>query len=86
MAVKRHKRLFLMPHYLMNRTKDDGKLHSYDNPLMVSMRYRCDCANNEVLQISVVIDKDTDEEVFTWTMKRLLKDMKIEIKQHTNEK
>lgn len=75
-----------MPHFLMNRTVDDGKLHAHDNPFMVSMRYRCECTGGEVLQISTVIDLGLDEEHFLWTMRRMFKDMKIEIAQHTGKK
>ena len=76
-----------MPHLLMRRTKDDGKPHVHANPFMVSMRYQCECAGGEVLQISTVFDlKDvegnTDEEIFLWTVKRMFRDMKIEIRQH----
>ena len=76
---------------LMRRTKDDGKPHAYTNPFMVSMRYQCECTGGEVLQISTVFDlmdlnlKDpVAEERFVWTMKRLLRDMQIEVEQHLN--
>ena len=78
-----------MPHYLMNRSKDDGKLHAYENPFMVSMRYKCECTGGEVIQISTVFDHTTmkdNEEVFLWTMRRMYRDMLIEIKQHTGNK
>ena len=75
-----------MPHLLMKRTKDDGKLHAHANPFMVSMRYQCECTGGEVLQISTMFDLNTaghaDEEAFIWTMKRMFRDMKIEISQH----
>ena len=76
-----------MPHLLMRRSKDDGKPHVYANPFMVSMRYQCECAGGEVLQVSCVFDlkdiaSNSDEELFVWTMKRLFRDMKIEIRQH----
>lgn len=78
-----------MPHLLMRRTKDDGKPHVYANPFMVSMRYQCECTGGEVLQISTVFNLDdvdlkdpAKEERFVWTMKRLFRDMQIEIEQH----
>jgi hypothetical protein len=79
-----------MPHALMNRTADDGKLHSYPNPFMVSMRYHCECTGGEVIQISTVFDfsmlqRNGEEEAFLWTIKRMLRDMRIEIAQHTKQ-
>lgn len=76
-----------MPHYLMSR--NDGKPHIYPNPFMVTMRYQCECTNGEVLQLSTVFDlkalnKHEDEELFIWTMKRMFRDIKIEIGQHLN--
>lgn len=78
-----------MPHYLMRRSKDDGKPHAYPNPFMVTMRYRCDCTGGEVLQISTVFDMSMGdlestgaEQAFVWTMKRMFRDMQIEIEQH----
>lgn len=78
-----------MPHLLMRRTKDDGKPHAYANPFMVTMRYQCECTGGEVLQISTVFDlasvnlKDAaSEQAFAWTMKRMFRDMQIEIEQH----
>lgn len=54
------------------------------NPLVASLRYRCECAGNEVLQIHAVIDKDTSEEHFIWTMRQLWRDVKFEVEQHLN--
>jgi hypothetical protein len=54
------------------------------NPLVVSLRYRCECAENEVLTISVVIDKDATEEMFVMTMKMLWRDVNFEVEQHLN--
>ncbi len=71
-----------MPHFMMRRTKDDGKPHAYPNPFMVTMRYRCECDAGEVIQISTIFDLDLDEERFIWTMKRLRRDMQIEVEQH----
>jgi hypothetical protein len=53
-----------------------------DNPLVVSLRYRCECAANEVLQIGVVIDRDISEDKFIWTMKQLWRDVQFEVQQH----
>lgn len=52
------------------------------NPLIASIRYRCECAENEVLQISAVFDMHTTEEQFVWTMKQLWRDVKFEVEQH----
>lgn len=71
-----------MPHFLMRRSKDDGKLHAYPDPFMVTARYQCQCTGGEVLQISAVIDLNLDEEAFVWTMKRLRRDIQIEVEQH----
>jgi len=54
------------------------------NPLIVSLRYRCQCNENEVLQISMVIDVDTPEEMFLATVKQLWRDVKFEVDQHLN--
>jgi hypothetical protein len=49
------------------------------NPLVASLRYRCECAENEVLQIQVVMDMNTSEEQFAWTMRQLWRDVKFEV-------
>jgi hypothetical protein len=54
------------------------------NPLVVSLRYRCECAENEVLQVGMVIDVNSTEEQFIWTMQQLWRDVKFEVKQHLN--
>ncbi len=54
------------------------------NPLIASLRYRCECAVNEVVNIQVVIDMDCPEEHFVWTMRRLWRDMQFEVEQHIN--
>lgn len=55
-----------------------------NNPLIVSLRYRCECATNEVLQISAALDMGATEEQFLWTMKQLWRDVKFEVDQHIN--
>ena len=52
------------------------------DPLTVTLRYRCECAANEVLAISVVIDMNTPEDAFVATMKQLRRDVQFEVKQH----
>lgn len=52
------------------------------NPLVISLRYRCECATNEVLTQSLVLDRSTDEERFIWTMRQLWRDVQFEIEQH----
>ena len=54
------------------------------NPLIASLRYRCECATNEVLQIQVVIDASATEEQFIWTMRQLWRDVRFEVEQHLN--
>ena len=86
-----------MPHLLMER---DSELNPHPNaftsPFMITMRYQCPCTGKEVLQISTVFDLDqldvdwekrkiNNEEAFHWTVKRMLRDMLTEIKQHTNQ-
>lgn len=68
-----------MTHYLRERHPLNAVGH---NPMVASLRYRCECAANEVLQIQVVIDKDVTEEQFVWTMKQLWRDVKFEVAQH----
>lgn len=55
-----------------------------ENPMIVSLRYRCECATNEVLQISVAIDMNSSEETFMWTMRQMWRDVKFEVEQHLN--
>ena len=54
------------------------------NPMIASLRYRCECAANEVLQISIVLDMNTSEEAFIMTMKQMWRDVKFEVEQHLN--
>ena len=54
------------------------------NPLIASLRYRCQCNENEVLQIQTVMDMDTSEEKFVWTMRQLWRDVQFEVEQHLN--
>lgn len=52
------------------------------NPLVVSLRYRCECSGNEVLNIQMVLDKDCSEKQFVETVKRLYRDLMFEVQQH----
>lgn len=70
-----------MTHRLRERHPLNGVGH---NPLIASLRYRCECATNEVLQIQVVLDMNISEEQFLWTMKQLWADVKFEVEQHIN--
>ena len=54
------------------------------NPLIASLRYRCECAKNEVLQIQAVMDMNVSEEQFIWTMRQMWRDVKFEVEQHLN--
>lgn len=76
---------------MMQRENIDHK-PSLDNPLIIQMRYRCACANNEVISLSYVLEMETldlvvakNDEKFIWLMRRLLRDMQIEIEQHSNK-
>lgn len=72
-----------MPHRL---AQPDRPLHaSGQRPLTASLRYRCACANNEVLTIQVVMPSEADEQIFVWTMRQLWRDMQTEIAQHTEQ-
>jgi hypothetical protein len=55
-----------------------------NNPMTVTLRYRCECADNEVLSIASVIDMDCSEEKFLWTMRQMWRDVKFEVEQHIN--
>jgi hypothetical protein len=70
-----------MTHCLRERKTESP----WTNPLVVSLRYRCTCATNEVLQIQTVLDMNMSEEAFIWTMKNLWRDVKFEVKQHIEE-
>lgn len=87
-----------MPHLLMERDGEDGRSHpnAFVAPFIISMRYRCECANGEVIQINTVFDLETlkvdwdkrrieNEEALLWTVKRMLRDMLTEIQQHTGQ-
>jgi hypothetical protein len=54
------------------------------NPMTVTLRYRCQCATNEVLSIAVAIDMECSEEKFLWTMRQMWRDVKFEVEQHLN--
>jgi hypothetical protein len=68
---------------MVHRLAKRHPLHGVgDNPLIASLRYRCECATNEVLQIQVVLDKDISEEQFIWTMRQIWRDVQFEVEQH----
>ena len=54
------------------------------NPMTVTLRYRCECAANEVLSIAVALDMNVSEEQFLWTMRQMWRDVKFEVEQHIN--
>lgn len=54
------------------------------NPLIIQLRYRCQCNENEVLQIGMAIDIDSSEEAFMWTVRQMWRDVKFEVEQHLN--
>lgn len=68
---------------MTHRLRERHPLNAVGNsPLVASLRYRCECATNEVLQIQVVIDKDISEDQFIWTMRQLWRDVQFEVEQH----
>jgi hypothetical protein len=84
-----------MPHLLMENDREKHP-NAFMAPFMISMRYRCSCANNEVITINTVFDLDmlgvdwekrriVNEDTLHWTIKRMIRDMLIEIRQHTGE-
>ena len=70
-----------MAHRLGQRHPLNGCGH---NPMIASLRYRCECAGNEVLQIMAVMDMNATEDVFVMTMRQLWRDVKFEVEQHLN--
>jgi len=71
-----------MTHLLRER----HPLHAVgNNPLIASLRYRCECSVNEVLQIQVVMDMNTTKEKFLYTMEQLWRDVKFEVAQHLRQ-
>ena len=70
-----------MPHALMKK----HELSPFESPLLMTLRYRCGCANNEVLTIQTVFKLDVSEEQFVWTLKQLYRDLRFEVQQHIGE-
>lgn len=68
-----------MTHHLRERHPLNAVGH---NPLVASLRYRCQCNENEVLQIHAVFNMDCTEQEFVWVMKGLWRDVKFEVNQH----
>ena len=54
------------------------------DPLMITLRYRCECHAKETLQIGMVVDMNLPEEMFVMTVKQMWRDMKTEVAQHVN--
>ena len=83
-----------MPHELVEPAKE-GK-PGFGSPIMITLRYQCPCDGREVIALNVVFNLDhlevdwtqgkiVNEEIFHWTMKRMIRDMLTEIRQHTNQ-
>lgn len=70
-----------MTHRLQQRHHLNGVGH---NPMVATLRYRCECAENEVLSIATVLSADMTEEAFVWTMRQMWRDVKYEVEQHLN--
>jgi hypothetical protein len=51
-------------------------------PLVVGLRYQCQCGDREVLNIQCVIDLGVPESIFVETVKRLREDVLFEVEQH----
>lgn len=67
----------------MTHTLIRGDKHRpWNVPLIATLRYRCECANGEVITISVVLDMDMQDDQFAYVMKQMKHDMAIEIQQH----
>jgi hypothetical protein len=71
-----------MPHALMQKNPHNPNMML---PLLVSLRYRCECANNEVVSIQIVLDPNISEDNFLWTMRQLYGDLFFEVQQHITE-
>lgn len=70
-----------MTHKLSQRHPHSAIGH---NPLIVSMRYRCQCGQNEILQLSMAVDLDVTRERFLATMGAMFDDLHFEVDQHIN--
>lgn len=68
---------------MTHRLETPSRDNPVRNPLTATLRYRCACHNEEVLQISTVLALDAEEEVFMWQMRMMWRDMRTEIAQHT---
>jgi hypothetical protein len=67
-----------MPHKLMK----PGEGNPHLKPLLLSARFSCDCQAKEVLTVQTVIDIDLPDEVLDWTLRRLIEDIRREVRQH----
>jgi hypothetical protein len=67
-----------MPHALMAQHEENPHRH----PLLLSARFRCDCAANEVLTVQTVIDLNLPDDVLEWTLRLLVLDVRREVRQH----
>lgn len=54
----------------------------FNDPIVVTMRYRCSCANGEVITISTVINIDQHDKVHAMIMDQMRRDLAREIEQH----
>jgi hypothetical protein len=68
---------------MTHRLQQRHHLHGVGgNPMVATLRYRCECAENEVLSIAVVLRADATEDEFMWTMRQMWRDVKFEVEQH----
>ena len=67
---------------MTHRLRERHRKHALVDPMIATLRYRCACAANEVLQISVAFDANTSEEKFLWTMRQMWRDVQFEVEQH----
>jgi len=72
---------------MVHRLAKPGNPHNAAGlaPLTVTLRYRCACANNEVLTVSIVLPMECEEDTFMATMRMLWRDVQTEIKQHSKD-
>lgn len=67
---------------MTHRLRQPNPDSPWGSPLVVGMRYQCECGNAEVINIQAVIDLGVSQEQFVWMVKNLRKDMLLEIQQH----
>lgn len=67
-----------MPHNLMKPSEESPHVA----PLCLSARFACNCRAKEVLTVQTVIDINLPDELLDWTIRRLIEDIRREVRQH----